>query len=168
MGRRRGQQKRGGIAGVGSDIELVAIEDAVAVAIQREPRSFARRDAGVGHLLPVEARQVAQLRVAQRRFCAAIALPSPAGGVQQIAARLSGDDALGDQITLGGAGLTDQGESGAGARDHEVEARPRDGGIGAVQGDLLADDRRERRIEGEDELLEVAALIVRERELSAA
>ena len=44
--------------------------------------------------------------------------------------------------------------------DQQVDARADDAGVGGVERDLLADDRREVGVEGEHELLDVAALLV--------
>src|SRR5262249_9094067 len=139
-------------------------EHTVAIAIEPEPHSLARRDTGVSHLLTRAVRLGTQLGVAQWRLAAAIALKRAAGGVQQIAAHRRAEGPPGDQIALLGAGLLDQIEGGLRTRDHQVEARSHDGAIRAGQRDLLTDDRRERGVEGEDELLEVMALTVREGE----
>ena len=58
------------------------------------------------------------------------------------------------------AGAALQGEGRSGARDEQIDARAGDRRVGARQRDLLPDDRREVAVEGEQELLDLAALRV--------
>ena len=143
--RRQRQRRAGGIGGIRARIELVPIVEAVLVAVDAGARARAGRHAGVGQLLVRRRRRhPAQGGVAERRLGFAIADELPAGAAQP-AARLAAHGPLDDQVALAQAG----------ARDEQVETRPHRAGVGRRQRDLLADDRGQVAVEGEQELLDL-------------
>ena len=144
-----------GVARVGAEVALVAVAGAVAVAIDAEALPGSERDAGEGDLLAGGGAEVAQRAGRDQGKVAAVGLEEAAAGVAP-AGRFAAHDALRDQLDVSRVGLRGEQRD---AVDRRGAARVRRGGR-----HLLADGRLLPRVEGEQELLELALLGGAERE----
>src|SRR5262249_37476098 len=136
--------------GVGARVQLVAVVETVAVTVDPHALPAPLGDAA-DRDLAARGREAAQIRYRDRALRVAVPLEIPVAAVYQ-AARLPVDHALGDEVTLILVGLRDQRIEGADQARVVV--------VRAVEGDLIAHGRRHARVEGEQERLDVAALVV--------
>src|SRR5262249_58557588 len=116
-------------------------------AIDADADPAARRDACVGDLLPGRRSDGPQLSVSEWRLIGAVGLELPRGQPERTAL-LAALGPLRHQIALAFVGAVDQ----------EIDSVADRCGAGAGQRGLLPDDRGQVGVEGEDELLDLAAL----------
>src|SRR5207244_8690279 len=96
---------------VAAGVELVAIEEAVLVAVDADTLPGTGRDAGVGPLLPRHGRLRPQRRVAEERLRDPVAAERPAR-LPDPAALLAAEVALHDHLALARRGAGDEQEIG--------------------------------------------------------
>src|SRR5581483_10260126 len=117
-----------GVGGIGAGVDLVAVEEAVLVAVDAEALARAGRDAGVGPLLAGDLRLLDDRALADQRLGDAIGAELPVRETEP-AARLAVQVALHDEVAVAGGG----------ARDEQVDALGGRRAAGRSTRHLLAD-----------------------------
>ena len=137
---------------------VVAVEYPVQITIDAETGAGAGRHGGVRELLPGYVGKGAQGNVCERGLEGLVALER-AGRLSDPAPSGPRDGALHDHVALRDVPAEDlRRERGTGPLEQGVDAPASDRGVRVVERHLLADDRGDVAVEGEQELLHLTAL----------